>query len=387
MVYSSFGLLSIIIHIIINIDILRKPAPGAYDPVKSSYRRFLWGVLIYYIVDVLWGSLYAWRLVVLTYIDTVMFFLMMVVSLFLWTRFIVAYLNRTGRFSRIILLSGTGILAFEVITLIINLSSPIVFYFDENKDYIPCPARYITLAMQIILFAMISIYTLYVSAKEKGKDQLHYRAMGFSGVCMTIFIILQTLDPFLPFYAVGCLIATCIIHTFVVADEREDSSRELGSFIQMAYKDALTRVKNRTAYLEKKNEIEELIAANEIEQFGVLVMDINDLKKINDTLGHDAGDRYITDASSMICKKFVHSPVYRIGGDEFAVIITGDDYDNRDALLASFEDQIETNLRKGDIVIASGMAVYSRGKDSSYEDVFERADWRMYERKKALKAM
>lgn len=68
---------------------------------------------------------------------------------------------------------------------------------------------------------------------------------------------------------------------------------------------------------------------------------MNDLKKVNDFYGHDAGDRHILSAKKLICDVFKHSPVYRIGGDEFTVILTGTDYENGIELLQAFDRQVK----------------------------------------------
>ena len=163
--------------------------------------------------------------------------------------------------------------------------------------------------------------------------------------------------------------------------------RELGSAKQLAYTDSLTGVKSSHAYVETEKQVDRRIADGEIREFGVAVFDLNGLKGVNDTKGHDAGDRYIQGACRIICEHFKHSPVFRIGGDEFVAFLEGEDFRNRKILLASFETQIEENVRRGDPVVASGMAVFRYGHDNSYRRVFERADRRMYDRKGALKAM
>ena len=89
----------------------------------------------------------------------------------------------------------------------------------------------------------------------------------------------------------------------------------------------------------------------------------------------------------LICHKFDHSPVFRIGGDEFVTILRGHDYENRERLEAEFRSIIDENQKNGTVVVSSGMAIYEAGMDESYNDVFKRADARMYERKQALKAM
>ncbi len=114
---------------------------------------------------------------------------------------------------------------------------------------------------------------------------------------------------------------------------------------------------------------------------------MNDLKTTNDTKGHEAGDLLIREACQMICRQFKHSPVFRIGGDEFVAFLEGSDYANRKILLAGFEDQVEANLRAGRAVVSSGMAVFRYGHDKCFRRVFERADQRMYDRKGLLKSM
>ena len=89
-------------------------------------------------------------------------------------------------------------------------------------------------------------------------------------------------------------------------------------------RDALTGVKSKHAYMETEAELNLKIASGDQSlTFGVAVCDVNGLKQVNDTLGHKAGDRFIQDASRMICDIFKHSPIYRIGGDEFVIVMTG----------------------------------------------------------------
>ena len=90
--------------------------------------------------------------------------------------------------------------------------------------------------------------------------------------------------------------------------------------------------------------------------------------------------------SGILCKTFKHSPVFRVGGDEFAVISRGDDLDHIDDLLGIIAKHNQEAFCTGDIVIACGMAKYESGKDSCVASVFERADQAMYENKNDLKS-
>ncbi len=148
--------------------------------------------------------------------------------------------------------------------------------------------------------------------------------------------------------------------------------------------DALTGVKNRHAYLMAEERLNTQIAEGRAPAFAVVVLDVNDLKTVNDSLGHDAGDQYLRDACKVICDTFKHSPVFRIGGDEFAVIAQGGDYDRMAQLMEQMRAHNDQALQNGGIVIACGMA--RRADNESVASVFERADQNMYENKSDLKA-
>ena len=119
-------------------------------------------------------------------------------------------------------------------------------------------------------------------------------------------------------------------------------------------------------------------------EFGIAVFDVNGLKKVNDTMGHQAGDRFLQSACSTICNVFKHSPVFRIGGDEFAAILRDHDYENVDWLVKDLYQQNEINLVNGMASVSVGISKY-RKDDNYVSDVFGRADTLMYEEKKEMK--
>ena len=169
--------------------------------------------------------------------------------------------------------------------------------------------------------------------------------------------------------------------------EKEEQKKNLQSAERLARRDELTGIKNKTAFAEKKSLIDEkLKEASSDYHFGVVMCDINDLKLINDTRGHSVGDEAIRRTSHMICDVYKHSPVYRIGGDEFVVILEGNDYEQRDALLTVLKQKSEKHARlRSGPVVACGMAIYEAGTDKDFDAVFMRADSLMYENKQVLK--
>ena len=177
-----------------------------------------------------------------------------------------------------------------------------------------------------------------------------------------------------------------------LADSFQQTVNHLQKYINyinsLAYRDALTGVKNKAAYQEAERRMEEMMRSGQPE-FAVVVLDINDLKTINDHYGHDFGDMFIIDACRLICKSFPHSPVYRIGGDEFVVILEGADFTNCKHLLENLCTAIEEYNRSGQqdkhLSIARGIAVYNRETDLVFSNVFKRADDAMYQNKGDMK--
>ena len=163
-----------------------------------------------------------------------------------------------------------------------------------------------------------------------------------------------------------------------------DSIRELSHI------DALTHVKNRAAYESCLEGIRRKAESKRKMDFGIILFDVNNLKKINDRLGHYAGDEYIKNACKLICLSFKNSPVYRIGGDEFVVILEGKAFEQREQHLNEFVEEMNS-ARKNEnlspeerVSIAYGMSVY-QGEEESIDDCIKRADETMYEKKKQMK--
>ena len=155
----------------------------------------------------------------------------------------------------------------------------------------------------------------------------------------------------------------------------------------LAYADALTSLHNKGAFDIMIQSMQTQVSEpGQSLEFAVCIFDCNNLKKINDQTGHDKGDIYLKETAAIICEVFGHSPVFRIGGDEFAAVLLNDDYQKREELLALFDELCAKKCALESepweqVDVARGMAVYDPKEDESVNDVVRRADKLMYDHK------
>ena len=235
-----------------------------------------------------------------------------------------------------------------------------------------------TVAVVLLIFLFITIHLTGVIVRPL--KQLTEAAQEIANVNLDVSIECKTKDE------VG-----------VLAESFKQTAERLRYYIdyinQLAYIDVLTRLKNKTAYEECVEEISDLIEAGTAE-FAVAVMDVNNLKKMNDTYGHEKGDLLIQEAAKAVCSVWNIERAYRIGGDEFAAILVHKEIEGCKERVALFDETVEkinqqSNLEVA-LQVAIGIAVYDKTKDCSYADVFRRADERMYQdkaRKKGVKSL
>ena len=162
---------------------------------------------------------------------------------------------------------------------------------------------------------------------------------------------------------------------------------QIASVKEQAYLDGLTGVRNKASYLNTEKHINETIKDGTA-AFTVIVFDMNGLKNINDDLGHEYGDMAITDATNVLSKVYDKSSIFRIGGDEFIVILNTvseaevqNSISRLDYCLAA--DNANEKPYKRTLSLSTGYAIYEQGTDKEYKEVFHRADQQMYEDKAA----
>ena len=400
MYYSVIGVIAILVLFIENFDILFNRNKSISDNrVWKSFRLFLIAVFAYYLTDVLWGLFDYYKLATVLYVDTVLYFLAMAAGVIYWTNYVVDYVGEDNIYAKILLHFGRIFALFVAVLLIINIFNPILFEITEDCTYEAYYVRYVILITQIVLLVLVSIYAFILMAKESGTKMKRYRTVALFGLIMATFLTVQLWFPLLPLYSIAYMMGTCLLHTFVINDEKEEYKEELEesfvremeqyeklkSALQLAYTDALTGAESKLAYIQLEARIDQKIKNGEVEKFALAVFDVNDLKKINDKYGHETGDKFIINSYKIIVSHFNDSKVYRIGGDEFMAFVNYDEFANLEKLKEEFIDIMSRPKVQLEPVIAIGLAKYEN--EDSFNDVFRKADKLMYENKKMLKRL
>ncbi|MBR6003688.1 MAG: GGDEF domain-containing protein [Lachnospiraceae bacterium] len=187
------------------------------------------------------------------------------------------------------------------------------------------------------------------------------------------------------------------LYTSWLRKEFEDVLREYASVVKgseqqqpQPNRDELTGIRNRDAFNEEITRLDAKLKEGETE-IGLARVDLNFMDTINSKYGFDKGNLSIKKLCHLICVTFEHSPVFRIGGDEFAIILKGQDYHNYDVLAdtlneemqdAFFDDRLEPWER---ISAAIGAAFYNPENCDTFAKIYRQAEDKMLERKKAMK--
>ena len=216
--YSVFSLTAIVIHLITNYKYL--VGKGKFSRRALRYRDFLLGTLLYYITDGAWGIFAGLGWSKMLYIDTFFFFLSLIAFVFMWSRFVVSYLDIGRRSKWFITCFGYAILAFNLAALAANPFTKSFFHVDAQGVYQTGPMRDPAFYLLIALLLMTAFSVLRKALLRR--DIVRRRGMMVFMCCITLAasLVLQIIWPLTPFTALGCLVCNCFFHVFVIADEQ-----------------------------------------------------------------------------------------------------------------------------------------------------------------------
>ncbi len=258
--------------------------------------------------------------------------------------------------------------------MIFGIYGEFITYFDQTGTMQYSPYyTFVNVANLAVFFSEIVFVFLYKN--ELGNKAFLLSIFGFLTIASTPLLIIWDTVPLYIAVSISLLIMNNIFRNEVS---------------MLAYRDSLTGLRNTTSYKkwisEFQNELDHSDAG-----YGLVVFDINYLKETNDTFGHDTGNELIYSVAQIISGVFKRSIVFRIGGDEFVVVLRDRDLKNYDSLIEDVDERcrteyIEFESKKIKISVAHGVAIYNKETDKSFADVFNRADDAMYENKRIIKA-
>ncbi len=233
MYYSVIGMIAIVLHIIMNHEFI-KPDKNR-DEVNKAFSKFVLVSLLYFVTDALWGILDTLNMPTLLYIDTIVYYISMALTIAYLCNYVTQYLNLKSAFGKFILIFGQVFATLEIVLLIINHFVHIFFWITPEGDYQAYVYRYIALYMQVFLCFLLAIQTGVVMIKAAGEMKKRYFTIFFFCSALGGAIVLQIVYPLLPIYAIGLLIGSGIIHTFVNEGEIEEQFKVLQSMADIHY--------------------------------------------------------------------------------------------------------------------------------------------------------
>jgi diguanylate cyclase (GGDEF)-like protein len=172
-------------------------------------------------------------------------------------------------------------------------------------------------------------------------------------------------------------------------EDAKTANEKAADMTLLAYRDTLTHVGSKIAYEETKTIVDQEIQAGKT-SVAIAMVDLNNLKRVNDSYGHAHGDSYLFGSIQIICQVFKHSAIFRYGGDEFVILFKdNNDFKNRkelvqEALEAFQKAENDTSKQPWERYSAAiGLADYTPGDDM--DSIFKRADSAMYQVKTEMK--
>ena len=260
------------------------------------------------------------------------------------------------------LLGGILIMVAIDIVTYIWVTKMLIKLKKENKPIFQC-------AMQITGLCSLWFFTVFETVRSLNVDRMD--RSGLIRVGMLIMCL--------------CFAISSQVETYKIVEQ----GLKYDLVTKLAYSDGLTGLGNRTAYLEQLDEY--VNPESNIKSLGIIYLDVNNLKTVNDNQGHEMGDNLIQIASHIISDSFGHyGKTYRIGGDEFCVFITGINIEEKykKGLLVFNELITEANLAKWypyPIQIAHGFSICQEFTRDKIDEAIAIADSEMYHNKQEIK--
>jgi len=352
---------------------------------STAFNSLLWAAVGIMVVDIVsWffmGGLIPHTDHHLMLVQTLYYLLQALLPLY----FMVYCLNTTGKTlgKALSILMYLPVL-FTLVMLTVNIRTGYAFYILDNSVIRGPGFMWAIIAPMIYLtISLILCLTFYFRSRSTSVEQ---RKIAFHMLmCVLISYLGALACTVINYISPWHVFVASLIYLYIQLHGHRERHLDV-----LAFTDSLTGLKNHAAYSILKEKMEQKLLTDPHTRFAIAMMDINDLKKTNDIHGHKAGDALIICAAQLLCRVFEHSPVCRIGGDEFIAILEQSDYENRTELAQRFSDQMNittffANEQELPLTVALGICDYDPNRHFSFDDVFQEADSAMYENKALAK--
>lgn len=273
---------------------------------------------------------------------------------------------------------------------VILLPFGLIFYIDTEGNF----QRGSLYFIYMIYCGLSFIYILLVFALIGKHSGLH-------NIASLIFIVLVTIigqaaciyngNIFTGYISIT--MTAILLYNYIQIFIRQQMLSTINIEQEIANHDSLTGVSSRSLFEKVSRDMNIQIKENVTNiKFAICECDLNNLKYINDTYGHEFGDNYIRRCCKVICDYFKHSQVFRLGGDEFGIVIKDDDFQNLNSIIFELHNFSISEAKKDSdfkerTSFASGYAIFDPEKDKTVSDVLRRADTEMYKNKKEIKSI
>lgn len=177
-----------------------------------------------------------------------------------------------------------------------------------------------------------------------------------------------------------CFLKAAEVRAFSeVANLTEQLKKENEHLQSISLFDPLTGIRNRLALRQDFDSYND-------REVTVMMIDIDNFKQINDTLGHEEGDRILKESGTLISQSFGKDYSYRFGGDEFLVVYpdaTEDEFKEKLDLMMKNRPTVEMNGKRSNVGFSAGFVHETLDEPHKLRDLFAVADERMYQVKRS----
>ena len=252
-----------------------------------------------------------------------------------------------------------------------------------------------TLTFAHIVIVLVIVFVMINVIIEAGHQKFS-RKLALTVGCCILCLLGVVIDMGVYYYSgnsgsmIYCLSAFLFYAVFMGLRSAKETRRlidrghQAEHFQNLAMHDSLTGLYNRAYYYD-------FLKTHNVyrENCFIIMMDVNDLKLCNDTLGHDWGDELLINSAKLILEAFPIGECIRMGGDEFCVLLLESSEAECKLCLNTFDELLEkfneANPEAYPVSIAYGYANYVKKIDLDFSDTLRRADKMMYQTKMDMK--